>query len=738
MILHLTKKIHFKRKAMKKMLSAALVVSMMAAACTKENPVQDGSNLQVLPNGDEKCFVADFNDETPVKTVLVPQEKTASVEWLAGDKVSIFAGEGNYLYKAASAGQSTTLVPEGQSAGTAEVYYAVYPYNEAATVSGAVVSTELPVNQTGVKGSFTTHLAVSSSTGTNMTFKNVCGLVKVNIASDNVTSIEFKGNSGEIVAGPVNITVSEGEPTYAPAEGSTATAVVMTPASGSVFEPGDYYFAVLPQSFTAGFTVTSYKNDGRKVVRVANPKDESGIAVGRAKIVTGKSFGISGLGTEASPYVIMTAQDMVDMKDLTDLTAPTYFKIGDNIDMAGVTAWEAVNSVAAADQIAEIHIDGNNKTISNFAPTTVTGLPSLFGVIVGSCKDLTVTDAVINFEEVSHTAILASYIGYYDGTARLSATVDNVHVAGTVIGEKVVGGLAGAIVSSTITNSTAAADATIPNEGTYYYVGGFAAQANGAVTFRNCGATGNVSTTYRKAGGFCAGASTGDAIVGEEGKLVFENCYADVDIKSTSYAAGAFYGHVEKTVDVLVFKNCYATGSIVAQRQLGGIIGVVNIATADITIDSCYYEGSEITGSLSGKNPTNTGGIFGYLAAGSAVVKNSFAKTSLAGKTSAGYVGGIVGYSQGTALSVENCYAECSLDATFPGGIIGYATNTTTLKNCWFAGSGATKICYEGSPVEEGTNSIVEEDLTATQIAVKLGWGSNDAWDLTGDSPKLK
>jgi len=714
------------------MLFAVVVVSMMTAACTKENSVQN----EVVSDSEGICFVADFGDQVSTRTVLVPGEKSASVEWLAGDKVGIFATGGNYLYKASAAGKSTTLVPDGQQAGEAEVYYALYPYNETATVSGNVISTTLPAEQTGVKGSFTTHLAVASSTGTTMTFMNVCGLVKVNIASDNVTSIEFKGNNDEIVAGPVNITVSEGEPTYAPAEGSTATAVVITPASGQVFEPGDYYFAVLPQNFTAGFTVTSYKNDGRKVVRTATK--EGGIALNRAKVATGKSFGISGLGTEASPYVIMTAQDMVDMKDLADLTAPTYFKIGDNIDMKDVTAWEAVNSAAAADKIAEIHIDGNNKTISNFAPKTVTGLPSLFGVIVGSCKDLTVTDAVIAFKEKSHTAILASYIGYYDGTARLSATVDNVHVAGTVTGQKVVGGLAGAIVSSTITNSTAAADATIPNEGSYYYIGGFAAQANGAVTFRNCGATGNVSTTYRKAGGFCAGASTGDAIAGEEGKLVFENCYADVDIKSTSYAAGAFYGHVEKTVDVLVFKNCYATGSIVAQRQLGGIIGVVNIATADVTIDSCYYEGSEIKGSLSGKNPTNTGGIFGYLAAGSAVVKNSFAKTSLAGKTSAGYVGGIVGYSQGSALSVENCYAECSLDATFPGGIIGYATNTTTLKNCWFAGSGATKICYEGSPVEEGTNSIVEEDLTATQIAVKLGWGSNDAWDLTGDSPKLK
>ena len=716
---------------MKKMLFAVVVVSMMTAACTKENSVQN----EVVSDSEGICFVADFGDQVSTKTVLVPGEKSASVEWLAGDKVGIFATGGNYLYKASAAGKSTTLVPDGQQAGEAEVYYALYPYNETATVSGNVISTTLPAEQTGVKGSFTTHLAVASSTGTTMTFMNVCGLVKVNIASDNVTSIEFKGNNDEIVAGPVNITVSEGEPTYAPAEGSTATAVVMTPASGQVFEPGDYYFAVLPQNFTAGFTVTSYKNDGRKVVRTATK--EGGIALNRAKVATGKSFGISGLGTEASPYVIMTAQDMVDMKDLADLTAPTYFKIGDNIDMKDVTAWEAVNSAAAADKIAEIHIDGNNKTISNFAPKTVTGLPSLFGVIVGSCKDLTVTDAVIAFKEKSHTAILASYIGYYDGTARLSATVDNVHVAGSVTGLKVVGGLGGAAVSSTITNSTAAADATVPT-GKNYYAGGFAAQANGAVTFRNCSASGDVSSSYRRVSGFCGGTSESNYITGEEGKIVFENCFSTGKIDG-KYPVGGLFGEL-KTVDALHFMNCYATGSITCERQTGGLLGLVNKTSASVVMENCYYTGSTIAGTATGSNEINIGGLVGYIAAGNSIsIKNSFAVTTLVGSTSKGYVGGVLGCTKAGSTVIENCYADCSMDATFPGGIIGYNTAATTVKDCIYAGSGATAICAGGTAVtEEGTNSIVEEDLTATQIATKLGWGSNDAWDLTGDSPKLK
>lgn len=718
-----------KLKAMKKYLSAALIVAMTAAACTKETPIVNEENY---------CFVADFNEDSQVKTVLRPNagEKKAYVEWLAGDQVAVFDGSAKYCYKAETSGASTNLMPVETSVGGADAFYAIYPYSESASFADGTLTAGLPADQTGVKGSFATHLAVACTTGSNMNFKNLCGLIKVNIATDNVTSIEFKGNSDEVVAGPVNITFEDGAPTYVPAEGSDVKTIVMKPESGKVFEPGDYYFAILPQNFAAGFTVTSYKNDGRKVVRSA--VKEGGIVINRSAIATGKAFGISGQGTEGDPYVIMTVQDMVDMKDLTDMENPTYFKLGDNIDMKDVKNWEAVNSSASPDAIAEIHFDGNNKIISNFAPQTFTGLPSLLGVVYGSCKDLTMTNVAINSPKIAFTAPLASYVGYYDGENKFSGIVDNVHASGSVVGLKVVGGLIAVAVNATITNSTAAVDATIP-AGENFFVAGFAAQANGAVTFRNCSATGAVSTSHRRAAGFCAGASESNCISGEEGKILLENCFATGNVAG-KYPTSGLFAHTE-TVDILHFKNCYATGSITCERQTGGILGLVNTSSASVVVENCYYTGKKIEGTVAptGKNETNIGGVVGFIAKGKNVsIKNCFAISELVGTTKNGYVGGILGCVKGATTTIENCYADCSMNASFGGGIVGYISAATTVKNSTFAGTGTDKVCGGGSTLTVENCLIVSEDLTPSQIAVKLGWGEIPVWDLTGNAPVLK
>ena len=719
-----------KLKAMKKYLSAALIVAMTAAACTKETPIVNEENY---------CFVADFNEDSPVKTVLRPNagEKKAYVEWLADDQVAVFDGSAKYCYKAAASGASTNLVPVETSVGDADAFYAIYPYSESASFADGTLTAELPADQTGVKGSFATHLAVARTTGSNMNFKNLCGLIKVNIAVDNVTSIEFKGNSDEVVAGPVNITFEDGAPTYVPAEGSDVKTIVMKPESGKVFEPGDYYFAVLPQKFEAGFTVTSYKNDGRKVVRAA--VKEGGIVINRSAIATGKAFGITGQGTEGDPYVIMTVQDMVDMKDLTDMASPTYFKLGDNIDMKDVKTWEAVNSSASPDAIAEIHFDGNNKTISNFAPEAFTGLPSLLGVVYGSCKNLTMTDVSISCPDISHVAPLASYVGFYDGTVKLSGSVDNVHASGSVSGLKVVGGLIGAAVNATITNSSANVNAELLKDDNFF-VAGFAAQANGAVTFTNCSASGKVINPNRRAAAFCAGASESNCITGEEGKIVIENCYATGDVDARYPVAGIFAQ--TETVTHLHIKNCYATGNFTCERQTGGVLGLINTSSAKVTVENCYYTGT-IKGTLksSKSDEMNVGGVVGYIAKGTdIVIRNSFAISDLVGTTKKGYVGGVLGCAK-AKTTIENCYADCSIStANFPGGIVGYITDKTevSISNSTFAGTGTENVCGGGATPTVKDCSIVSEDLTASQIAAKLGWGENEAWDLTGDAPVLK
>ena len=265
---------------------AALVVAMTAVSCAQEMdaPVADGTVK----------FTASF-DAAATKAVLKPGADDSKVEWEAGDQVSVLAAGANYLFAAQTPGATTTLVTEATGVPAEGQFYAVYPYDADATLAEGVITTELPAEQTAVLGSFSTHLAVAQATGSNLAFKNVCGLVKVNVSSENVTKVVLEGNSGEVVAGAINVTVADA-PTWAAVAEQGATSVSLVAASGTLAK-GDYYFAVLPQTFAAGFKVTAYKGESASVIR--NVATE--VTIARADIVAGKSFGIDGQGTEAAP-----------------------------------------------------------------------------------------------------------------------------------------------------------------------------------------------------------------------------------------------------------------------------------------------------------------------------------------------------------------------------------------------------------------------------------------------------
>ena len=86
-------------------------------------------------------------------------------------------------------------------------------------------------------------------------FCNVGGLVKVT-TKEALTKLVFRGNDNEKVAGAVSITVGE-EPSYT---GANATSVTLRPAEeGTPIPAGTYYFVVLPQTFTKGFTIEAYQ-----------------------------------------------------------------------------------------------------------------------------------------------------------------------------------------------------------------------------------------------------------------------------------------------------------------------------------------------------------------------------------------------------------------------------------------------------------------------------------------------
>ena len=266
---------------MKKILFFAFAAVAALTACTnEENPVTPSGN------GGKVTFIADFNDtvETKVSAEYDGDLRKVTVKWDEGDQVGVYAGLGApVLYEASTSGASTTLVSESDLA-AAETYYGVYPYTADAILDNGTVTMTLPAEQVASTESFSAHLAVASTTGTRMSFVNVAGLVKVVVSCDFITSIEFKGNNDEVVAGDVVVNIADA--TYEKNPAGAKVITVTPPAGHSSFARGSYYFPILPQTFEQGFTVTAKKCAGSDDVRVVSTK----VVVPRSSLVVGKPF----------------------------------------------------------------------------------------------------------------------------------------------------------------------------------------------------------------------------------------------------------------------------------------------------------------------------------------------------------------------------------------------------------------------------------------------------------------
>ena len=651
---------------------AALVVAMVAVSCAKEidAPVADSTVK----------FTASF-DAAASKAVLKPGADQSKVEWEAGDQVSVLAADANYLYVAQTPGVSTTLVTEATDVPADGQFFAVYPYDADAAVADGVITTELPAEQTAVLGSFSTHLAVAQAAGTKLAFKNVCGLVKVNVSAENVTKVVFEGNSGEIVAGAVNVTVADA-PTWAAVAEQGAASVTLAAASGTLAK-GDYYFAVLPQTFAAGFKVTAYKGESASVIR--NVATE--VTIARADIVAGKSFGIEGQGTEAAPYIIMTAQDMVDMRSLAKLGGETWFKLGADIDMKGVTGWIPVNY----DQNFErkIHFDGDNHTISNFTcDKSVTGAnyPSLFGVLYGSCKNLKVDNASIK------SSSGCGVIGGYVGTSGKPGLVENV----------------------TITNST------VYNIGDA--AGGVCGNAREA-TFKNVSFQGTVTSTITskasKSGGFVGIANSSAS---------FEKCSVDAVVNGANTDLGGFVGYV--TGSTFKFTDCDAKVNVTTtapeKNRCGGLIGWNQAANATIT--NCHVlEGSVVTDAAErteAKN-SNTGGFIGYGDNTGTVltIKNCSSKATVnAGSYGAQASGFIASLGYESVTTIENCSVKCDVTGhNYTAGFVSYLGEKSklTITKCHFEGTVAGNSSVAGLVAAAVTKDGSYPELAISKSYVK-------------------
>lgn len=235
----------------------------LLAACNQENMLENTDN-----DGTDRLVPMTF-------TAAILQTRTEladgnNVHWTNGDRIAIWDGISESEFTATDInGSSATFT--GQATEGSQAYTAFYPHDLVTEMNGTSFTFNLPAEQTATAGSFANGLAPSwaQATGgnTNLTFQNLCALVKFTVASDMAGEGIFTlvgATATEKLAGSLTYTIANGTLTAA---NDAATHVTL---SGN-FEAGQaYYFVVAPGTLEKGFSLLYENGEGKQYRRAAS------------------------------------------------------------------------------------------------------------------------------------------------------------------------------------------------------------------------------------------------------------------------------------------------------------------------------------------------------------------------------------------------------------------------------------------------------------------------------------
>lgn len=658
---------------------------MMLASCS-EDAYDDGSDGTKVPMEFSASVEA-------TRTVL---ENEGSVSWEAGDEISLFDPSGNNnKFVTSVGGESVTF--SGTAVNAGGKYYALYPYDANANLSGSVFTTMLPAQQSARDGSFASMLnpsvAVADGPNESLSFKNACAVIKFSFTTTTdaeISKVVFQGNNGEPLAGNVQIDAGVTSP----------VAVVLTDGASSeielsgTFTPDkDYYFVVAPCSLSNGFTITFYNSEGKAWSRVGTKS---------ASLKAGYilDLGTSTVGNFSScelidgVYHIYDADGLMEWASKKDVLNNDVV-IENDIDMTG-KPWNPVGTNLTDGFSGDF--DGNNKTISNLSidGTSSSGNVGFFAGLAQSAKvhDVIFDSAKVIVESSSCSGVVAgTSLGIID-----DCRVNNSKVSGNYSGA-LVGNNSRQVNNCNVSNVVIDAS----NSG-----GGIAGVSYGKIEY--CTVTG--SGTIITASGINSRAG---GIVGE------------TTLQSSITTSGRLL-------------KCAVDGVEVSASMAGGIAGENGfgyIAQCVVTSTSIFHESTDAScriGGVVGYN--NRGGIIASYSAESTVGKDSLTSEA---------IGGIVGYNYNSAAQVYGCYStnvsllgNVSGDEAGIGAIAGY--NSGNVISCYAVlppGVTGIKLIGKGSgavhSVEVGISDYdnLIEDVEVIKCADGTVWNAEDIWNIT-------
>ena len=334
-----------------------------------------------------------------------------------------------------------------------------------------------------------------------------------------------------------------------------------------------------------------------------------------------------GNGSPSNPYIIFSSAQLDAVRN--NLSA--YYQLATDIDLTDYLASGGAGFAKWGDSGWEPIGDNSNPFTGSFdgAGYKIIGLwmdrgGSNYSGLFGCTENAAIK--LVGVEIANAGISSGSFVGGLAG-AIYNSTITNSYVKGNVTGSWHIGGLAGQSYGSTIDNCYTTGN--VSGSESDRYIGGLAGSNDGMSKIKNSYTTGNVTGTGTHIGGL-AGLNYNSEI---------ENCYTTGNVSGESDFVGGLVGENDNFAPI---SNCYTTGNVSGAWHTGGLAGH-NINSG---ITNCYAVG-DVTGS-----GNFVGGLVGNNDIG-ATLANSYATGNVRGAGDG--IGGLVGTNY--SATIRNCVA---------------------------------------------------------------------------------
>lgn len=250
---------------MKKYIFTILAVAAVLSSCSKSLELNEDNN-----SGANAITTIEASSEITTRAVVSSSDNT-KVNWESGDQLGVWGtnspSEDNLEFTLDGDGGSTTGTFKNGSSSITTISAVMYPYQASASWDGtnSKLTCEIPSVQTATvnSNSFDKAAAIMYSIGntTNVKLKFAVNFLKVTIGTGdtNIHSITISSESTAL-SGKIDITSSG----VAAVLGQSLKSVTLSAGKNEIFQPGDYYIAVMAGDIvTPTISIIRYE-DGHK------------------------------------------------------------------------------------------------------------------------------------------------------------------------------------------------------------------------------------------------------------------------------------------------------------------------------------------------------------------------------------------------------------------------------------------------------------------------------------------